>query len=95
MKTQISYVILILILLSINILPQKKPLDLAIIGEPLKDFVLPIYQGGEFKLSEETGNNILIVFPRGYYDKDVWCDICAYEYLDLVDEFHNKHLSEK
>jgi peroxiredoxin len=95
MKIQISYIILVLILFSINISSQKKPLDLAIIGEPLKDFSLPVYQGGEFRLSEETGNNILIVFPRGYYDKDVWCDICAYEYLDLVDEFHNKKLAEK
>lgn len=95
MKIQISYIVLVVILFSVNISPQKKPLDLAIIGEPLKDFSLPIYQGNEFKLSEETGKNILIVFPRGYYDKDVWCDICAYEYLDLVDEFHNKKLSEK
>lgn len=95
MKTKISYVILVLILFCVNISSQKKPLDLAIIGEPLKDFSLPVYQGGEFKLSEETGNNILIVFPRGYYDKDVWCDICAYEYLDLVDEFHNEKLAEK
>jgi peroxiredoxin len=95
MKIQISYIILVLILFSVNISPQKKPLDLAILGEPLKDFSLPVYQGGEFKLSEETGNNILLVFPRGYYDKDVWCDICAYEYLDLVDEFHNQKLAEK
>jgi peroxiredoxin len=95
MKIQIYYIILVLIILSVNILPQKKPLDLAVIGEPLKDFALPIYQGGEFKLSEEAGKNVLLVFPRGYYDKDIWCDICAYEYLDLVDEFHNKKLAEK
>jgi peroxiredoxin len=95
MKIQISYIILFLIILSVNILPQKKPLDLAVIGEPLKDFALPVYQGGEFKLSEDAGKNVLLVFPRGYYDKDIWCDICAYEYLDLVDEFHNKKLAEK
>ena len=86
---------MLLIFCVVNISAQKKPLDLAIIGEPLKDFALPIYQGGEFKLSEETGKNILIVFPRGYYDKDVWCDICAYEYLDLVDEFYNKKLTQE
>jgi peroxiredoxin len=95
MKIQICYIILLLIFFSSNILSQSKPLDLAIIGEPLKDFTLPIYQGGEFKLSEETEKNILFVFPRGYYDKDVWCDICAYEYLDLVDEFYNKKFAEK
>jgi peroxiredoxin len=74
---------------------QKKPLDLAILDEPLKDFTLPIYNGGEFKLSEELGKNLLLIFPRGYYDKDIWCDICAYEYLDLVDEFYNNYRAEK
>jgi peroxiredoxin len=95
MKINKCYFVLLLIFCVINIPAQKKPLDLAVIGEPLNDFVLPVYQGGDFKLSEETGKNILLVFPRGFYDKDVWCDICAYEYLDLVDEFYNKKLADK
>ena len=95
MKKIFLFLVLIFINLSPLILPQKKPLDLAIIGEPLKDFILPLYHGGEFQLSKNGGKNILLVFPRGYYDKDVWCDICAYEYMDLVDEFHNKKLAEK
>lgn len=95
MKNQLFFIVLIIICVGIDSFPQKIPLDLAIIGEPLRDFNLPIYQGGEFQLSNEKGNNILLVFPRGYYDKDVWCEICAYEYLDLVDEFHNKKLAEK
>jgi len=95
MKIQISYIILLLILFSVYISPQKKPLDLAILGEPLKDFSLPAFNGGEFRLSDEKGKNILLVFPRGYYDKDFWCDICAYEYFDLVDEFYNQRLAEK
>ena len=95
MKTKFFPITFIIICLSINIFPQKKPLDLAIIGEPLKDFNLPVYQGEDFQLSAEKGKNILLVFPRGYYDQDVWCDICAYEYLDLVDEFYNKKLAEK
>jgi peroxiredoxin len=95
MKIQFSYIILVLIIFSVNISAQKKPLDLAVIGEPLKDFTLPVYNGGEFKLSAETGKNLLLIFPRGYYDKDVWCDICAYEYLDLIDVFYNNHFAEK
>jgi len=95
MKYELYTIILIIICLSINIFPQKKPLDLAVIGEQLKDFTLPVYNGGEFQLANEKGKNVLLVFPRGYYDKDVWCDICAYEYLDLVDEFYNKELAKK
>jgi peroxiredoxin len=95
MKYKFYPIILIIICVSINIFPQKRPLDLAVIGEPLKDFKLPVYNGSEFQLSNEKGKNVLLVFPRGYYDKDVWCDICAYEYLDLVDEFYNKELAKK
>jgi peroxiredoxin len=95
MKYRLYQVILIIICLSINIFSQKRPLDLAVIGEQLKDFSLPVYNGSEFQLSNEKGKNVLLVFPRGYYDKDVWCDICAYEYLDLVDEFYNKELAKK
>lgn len=95
MKYKFYPIILIIICVSINIFPQKRPLDLAVIGESLKDFSLPVYSGGEFQLANEKGKNVLLVFPRGYYDKDVWCDICAYEYLDLVDEFYNKELARK
>jgi peroxiredoxin len=95
MKSKFFYITLIIICLGINIFPQKEPLDLAVIGEPLKEFNLPVYKADEFKLSDEKGKNVLLVFPRGYYDKDVWCDICAYEYFDLVDEFYNKKLAEK
>jgi len=95
MKSKFFPITFIIICLCINSFPQKKPLELAIIGEPLKEFNLPVYKAGEFKLLDEKGKNVLLVFPRGYYDKDVWCDICAYEYLDLVDEFHNKKLAEK
>lgn len=94
MKNSIFLILMILLCFSVSY-AQKKPLDLAIIDEPLKDFSLPIYNGGEFKLSDETGKNLLLIFPRGYYDKDIWCDICAYEYLDLVKEFYNKHRAEK
>jgi peroxiredoxin len=95
MKIKFISILLITLCICVNFYSQKKPLDLAILGEPLKDFSLPVYNGGEFQLSAEKGKNILLVFPRGYYDKDVWCDICAYEYLDLVDVFHNKKLAEK
>jgi len=95
MKINFISILFFTLCICVNFYSQKKPLDLAILGEPLKDFSLPVYNGGEFQLSVEKGKNILLVFPRGYYDKDVWCDICAYEYLDLVDEFYNNKLAEK
>ncbi|MCU0406571.1 MAG: peroxiredoxin family protein [Ignavibacteriaceae bacterium] len=91
----LKFILLLILLFLSNSFSQRRPLDLAIIGEPLKDFTLPVYNGGDFTLAEERGKNLLLIFLRGYYDKDIWCDICAYEYLDLVDEFSNKHLAEK
>jgi len=95
MKSKILFVLLFVFCICINNYSQKKPLNLAILGEPLKDFSLSVYKGGEFQLSTEESKNILLVFPRGYCDKDVWCDICAYEYLDLVDVFHNNKQADK
>lgn len=73
---------------------QRKPLDLALLGNELRDFSLPFYQGGTFTLSEFRGKNVLLHFPRGYYDKDWWCDICAYQYFDLVNENEKRNLAE-
>lgn len=95
MKNSFLIGFLLLLCMSTVCYSQKRPLDMAIIGEPLKEFSLPVYQGGQFKLSEAKGKNILLVFPRGYYDKNIWCDICTYEYLDFIDEFHNKKFDEK
>ena len=91
----LKFILILILLFLSNSFSQRKPLDLAILEEPLKDFTLPVYNGGDFTLAEERGKNLLLIFPRGYYDKDVWCDICAYEYLDLIDEFYNKHFAEK
>ena len=95
MKIKFISILFFTLSICVNCYSQKKPLDLAILEEPLKDFSLPVYNGEEYQLSAEKGKNILLVFPRGYYDKDVWCDICAYEYLDLIDEFYNNKLAEK
>jgi len=95
MKNLLFFIALLITGMSIDCPAQKKPFELAIIGETLKDFNLPVYQGGEFQLSNQKGSNVLLIFPRGYYDKNKWCDICAYEYLDLADEFHNKKSAEK
>lgn len=68
---------------------QGKDFDykgLAWLGSELKDFTLPVYQGGEFKLSDYKGKkNLLLVFPRGFYSKTIWCDICIYQYLEWID----------
>lgn len=51
-------------------------------GNPMPDFTLPVYGGGEFTLSKYRGKNVLLVFPRGWLGA-AWCPYCPYQYLEL------------
>jgi len=56
----------------------------AITGEPMPQFSLPVFGGGEFTLSEHRGKNILLMFPRGWLG-NTWCLYCPYQYLELAE----------
>jgi peroxiredoxin len=75
----------LLILLAIPGLAQQPEFRPAIVGNPMSDFTLPAYQGGEVTLSKLQGKNVMIVFPRGYAAEGYWCTICDYKYAELVD----------
>jgi peroxiredoxin len=53
-----------------------------IVGDPMPDFTLPIYGGGEYTLSQHRGKNVLLIFPRGWTGQQ-WCTYCPYQYLEL------------
>ncbi len=61
--------------------PEVKP---AIIEQPMADFTLPAYQGGDVTLSKFRGKNVMIIFPRGYAAPNAWCTICNYRYVELA-----------
>jgi len=62
--------------------PRPQP---AIVGQPMADFTLPVYQGGTLALSSLRGKNVLILFPRGYAAENYWCTICNYRYVELAE----------
>jgi peroxiredoxin len=62
--------------------PRPQP---AIVGQPMPDFTLPVYQGGSLTLSSLRGKNVLILFPRGYAAENYWCTICNYRYVELAE----------
>jgi len=64
---------------------QEPALDAAIIEEPMSDFTLPLYQGGELTLSRLRGKNVIIIVPRFWAARGYYCTICNYHYLDFVD----------
>jgi len=65
--------------------PQQPEMRPALLEQPMPDFTLPAYQGGEVTLSKLRGKNVLIIFSRGYAAPNHWCTICNYRYVELAE----------
>ncbi|MFH1942936.1 MAG: redoxin domain-containing protein [bacterium] len=65
------------------------------LGQPMPEFTLPKYQGGELTLSQLKGKNVMILFPRGLAGKDHWCHICNYQYAELLELEEKEHIRKK
>ena len=63
--------------------------------QPMPDFTLPVYQGGEMNISQLKGKNILLIFPRGLAGKDHWCHVCNYQYAELAELDIKQNFREK
>ena len=74
--------------------PEPRPQP-AVVGQPMADFTLPVYQGGTLTLSSLRGKNVLILFPRGYAAENYWCTICNYRYVELAELEKAKKIQEK
>ena len=72
--------------------PRPTP---AVVGQPMPDFTLPVYQGGTLTLSSLRGKNVLILFPRGYAAENYWCTICNYKYVELAELEKTQKIREK
>jgi peroxiredoxin len=72
--------------------PEARP---AIIEQPMADFTLPTFQGGEITLSKLRGKNVMIIFSRGYAAPDYWCTICDYRYAQLADLEKTERIRKK
>ena len=77
---------------ALNAEPRPQP---ALLGQPFADFTLPVYQGGTLTLSSLRGKNVLMIFPRGWADKDYWCTICNYRYVELAELDKAQKIQEK
>jgi peroxiredoxin len=65
-----------------------------IVGQKMPDFTLPAVQGGQVTLSSLQGKTVLLIFPRGRVG-DHWCQICHYQYAELVELEEKLQLREK
>jgi peroxiredoxin len=74
---------------------QEPNFTMAIIEQPMPDFTLPAYQGGEVTLSSLRGKNVVVIFPRGNAAEGRLCTICSYKYVELLDLEKAQHLRKK
>lgn len=61
----------------------------------MSDFSLINHKGDQVVLSELQGKNVMLIFPRGMVSDDHWCQICHYQYADLVELEKNLNIREK
>ena len=97
MKSSIKVFLMVMvftgfILIEVSVPAQIQPISVL---QPMPDFTLPVYQGGEIGLSELRGKNVLLIFPRGLAGKDHWCHVCNYQYAELADLEINQNIREK
>ena len=74
--------------------PEPRPQP-AVVGQPMADFTLPVYQGGTLTLSSLRGKNVLLLFPRGWAAENYWCTICNYRYAELAELEKAQKIQEK
>ena len=65
------------------------------INEKFSDFSLKTYTGENVTLSEMLGKKVMLVFVRGKVTPEIWCSICHYQYLELVEMEDIDNLREK
>lgn len=75
----------ILIVLAFPLFTGSDEIKPVTVLQPMPDFSLPAYQGGEVSVSRLKGKNMLIIFPRGLAGKDHWCHVCNYQYAELAE----------
>jgi peroxiredoxin len=73
--------------------PEPRP-NPVVVGQPMPDFTLPVYQGGTLTLSSLRGKNVLLLFPRGYAAENYWCTICNYKYAELAELEKTRRIRE-
>lgn len=84
LKTAFAVCFLVMMVSSGTLTAQDTGIKPVSISSLMPDFTLPSIQGGEAGISGLKGKNIMLIFPRGKVS-DHWCQICHYQYAELVE----------
>jgi peroxiredoxin len=74
---------------------QDQAIKKAYLGQPMSDFTLSSLDGKSVKLSDLKGRNVLLVFPRVFYQTNEYCSLCGYQYAELADHYQADQWREK
>jgi len=90
-----SLVLSILLFALPELFAQGNKIKISELGWNMPEFTLPSYQGVDFSITDAKGKNLLLIFPRGKADSLHWCNICQYQYSELVDLENTKQIRKK
>ncbi len=65
------------------------------IKEKFSNFTINDHNGNEVTLSELKGKKVMLVFIRGKVTPQVWCPICHYQYLEVLQAEKEQDLRKK
>ena len=74
---------------------QNGKIEMPLVDHPVSDFSLIDQNGERVVFSELQGKNVMLIFPRGMVSDDHWCQICHYQYAELVDLEKTLSIREK
>ena len=83
-----------LVFFSLFLSAQNK-IEMPQLNQAISDFSLYDNTGKQVVLSDLQGKNVMLIFPRGMVSDDHWCQICHYQYAELVELEQTKSVREK
>ncbi len=93
MKKQLIICVVFMTVLSCNIFAQNENVIPVQVKEKFPEVTL-VNGDGETITLPNAGRNTMLVFIRGKVTPTVWCPICHYQYLELVEAIKKTHLDE-
>jgi len=87
--------IILSILVCVPVTGQQNAIRPITLGQPMPDFTLPVYQGGQFTLSGLKDKTVMLVFPRGMASKEGLCHVCNYQYSELAEADQKQQIRKK
>lgn len=87
--------ILLLIIIISAVNAQNENIFPVTLNEKMPELTLTNSEGELININQVENNNILLIFPRGRVTADIWCPICHYQYLEMIEIANNNKLENK